>query len=88
MRPKQSEIGGKNISGKHIRELRIKAGMQQKELLVKLWQNGVDLDASSLSKIEGQTRRVLDYELLAFAEILQVDIRELLTGIKSPARKK
>ena len=41
---------------------------------------GVDLNASALSKLEGQLRIVTDVELLAFAEILDVDVMWLLTG--------
>ena len=40
----------------------------------------IDINASALSKLEGQLRTVTDIELLAFAEILDVDVFWLLTG--------
>ena len=40
----------------------------------------MDLSASGLSKLEGQLRYVTDFELLAFAEILNVSVQWLLTG--------
>ena len=40
----------------------------------------MDINASALSKLEGQLRTVTDIELLAFAEILDVDVFWLLTG--------
>ena len=55
-------------------------GMKQKELLAQLKVRGVDINASALSKLEGQLRTVTDIELLAFAEILDVDVFWLLTG--------
>ena len=36
------------------------------------------MNASGLSKIEGQTRHVNDYELVAFADILGVSVNWLL----------
>ena len=55
-------------------------GAGQKELLAQLQVRGVDLSASGLSKLEGQLRYVTDFELLAFAEILNVSVQWLLTG--------
>ena len=39
---------------------------------------GVDINPSSLSKLEGQTRSATDIELKAIANILGVSIEELL----------
>ena len=39
---------------------------------------GVDINPSSLSKLEGQTRSITDVELKAIAAILKVSIDELL----------
>ena len=43
--------------------------MKQKELLAQLQVNGVDMNASGLSKLEGQIRYVTDVELIALADI-------------------
>ena len=39
---------------------------------------GVDLNASGLSKLEGQLRSVLDYEIVALAKVLNVSVLWLL----------
>ncbi|WP_322173348.1 hypothetical protein [Acutalibacter caecimuris] len=57
--------------------------MKQKELLAQLQVRGVDLNASGLSKLEGQIRYVTDMELLALADILGVSVMWLLTGLDS-----
>ncbi|WP_322199470.1 hypothetical protein [Acutalibacter intestini] len=60
--------------------------MKQKELLAQLQVRGVDLNASGLSKLEGQIRFVTDIELLALADILNVSVMWLLTG-EEPVKK-
>lgn len=80
MRPRTQKIGDKNICGARIEERRHSLSMKQKELLAQLQVKGVDMSSSALSKIEGQIRVLSDFELLAFAEILDVDPMWLLTG--------
>ena len=48
--------------------------MKQKDLLTKLQIKGVDINASGLSKLEGQLRYVADFELVALADVLGVSI--------------
>lgn len=62
----------KNISGKKLRELRIKANMTQRQLAEKLQLQGVDISMKEISKIENNTRLVKDFELMAFAKVLNV----------------
>jgi len=78
MRIRKKPLGDKNLVGARIESIRRNRGMKQKELLAQL--RGVDINASALSKLEGQLRTVTDIELLAFAEILDVDVFWLLTG--------
>lgn len=78
MRIRKAEIGERNLIGAKVEELRKKIGMKQKELLAQLQVHGVNVNASGLSKIEGQTRSVSDVELVAFAQILNVSVLELL----------
>ena len=80
MRIRKKALGDKNLVGARIEAARRTCGMKQKELLAQLQVRGVDLNASALSKLEGQLRIVTDIELLAFAEILDVDVMWLLTG--------
>jgi transcriptional regulator with XRE-family HTH domain len=64
--------------GARIEAARKKQGMKQKELLAQLQVNGVDMNASGLSKLEGQIRYVNDRELAALADILNVSVDWLL----------
>jgi transcriptional regulator with XRE-family HTH domain len=52
--------------------------MKQKDLLAQLQVKGVDLNASALSKLEGQLRSVSDIELVALAGILNVSVDWLI----------
>lgn len=67
-----------NIVGKKIETRRKSIGMKQKDLLAQIQIRGIEMNASGLSKIEGQIRHVSDYELLAFADILGVSVNWLL----------
>ena len=78
MRRRKLETGNKNIVGERIVSLRKSRGIRQKDLLVQLQIRGVDVSYSVLSKIEGQTRAVYDYEILAFADIFGITADELL----------
>ena len=80
MRIRKKELGEKNLAGARIEAVRRSKGMKQKELLAQLQVRGVDINASALSKLEGQLRIITDIELLAFAEILDADLLWLLTG--------
>ena len=78
MRIRKQEIGEKNIVGKKVLERRKELNMKQKDLLTRLQIKGIELNASGLSKIEGQVRCVNDYELKALAESLEVSPAYLL----------
>ena len=78
MRIRKAEIGERNLIGAKVEELRKKLGMKQKELLAQFQVHGVIVNASGLSKIEGQTRSVSDIELMAFAQILNASVLYLL----------
>lgn len=80
MRLRSRPLGDKNLIGARVESARKDQGMKQKELLAQLQVRGVDLNASGLSKLEGQIRFVTDSELLALADILNVSVYWLLTG--------
>ena len=63
MRLRKQALGNRNLVG---------------ELLAQLQVNGVDMNASGLSKLEGQIRYVTDFELAALANILNVSVDWLL----------
>lgn len=78
MRIRKQPIGTKNICGTKVEERRKAIGMKQKDLLTQLQIRGVDLNASGLSKLEGQVRSVCDTELIALSEVLGVSVNWLL----------
>lgn len=78
MRIRKQELGDMNIIGEKVEKQRKSIGMKQKDLLAQLQIRGVDLNASGLSKLEGQLRGVSDYELKAIAESLDVSVNWLL----------
>jgi len=78
IKPRIQEIGKKNIIGAKIVEIREEQDMKQKELLTRLQVLGMDISATSLSRLEGQHRLAQDYEVAIVAQALKVDIRELL----------
>ena len=78
MRLRKQALGNRNFVGARVEMARKRQGMKQKELLAQLQVNGVDMNASGLSKLEGQIRYVTDIELVALADILEVSVDWLL----------
>ena len=78
MRIRKQELGDRNIIGEKIEQQRKAMGMKQKDLLTQLQIKGIDLNASGLSKLEGQLRYVTDFELKAISEVLGVTVNYLL----------
>jgi ribosomal protein L20 len=78
MRLRKQALGNRNLVGARVEMARKNQGMKQKELLAQLQVNGVDMNASGLSKLEGQIRYVTDFELSALANILNVSVDWLL----------
>lgn len=78
MRIRKQEIGECNIIGVRVEQRRKELRMKQKELLTALQIEGIEMNASGLSKLEGQIRKVSDYELVALAKILSVSVNTLL----------
>lgn len=72
MRTRKQPLGNRNICGERIEIRRKQLGMKQKDLLAQLQLKGIDINASGLSKLEGQTRSVLDKELIALSDVLDV----------------
>jgi transcriptional regulator with XRE-family HTH domain len=70
----------KNIVGKRVAEARhsCKPGLTQDALSGKLARLGVQIDRAAIAKIENDDRHVLDYELKALADVLDVEVNWLL----------
>ncbi len=86
MRLRKQSLGSRNLVGERVEALRKKKGMKQKDLLAQLQVRGVDMNASALSKLEGQIRYVTDFELIALSDILEVSVNYLL-GISEENKK-
>ncbi len=78
MRTRKQALGDRNIVGAKIEAKRKEMGLKQKALLTQLQIKGVDLNASGLSKLEGQLRYVTDFELKVIADVLGVTVNWLL----------
>ena len=78
MKPRKAEYGTKNICGANIERIRKASGMKQTTLIARMQLLGVDINPSSLSKLEGQTRLASDVELKAISLILGVPMEELV----------
>lgn len=78
MKPRKLEYGTKNICGANIERIRKAQGMKQTTLISQMQLLGVDINPSSLSKLEGQTRIATDVELKAISKILGVSMAELV----------
>lgn len=72
----------RNISGRRIAEARAAAQppLTQDDLSARLALIGVQMDRAAVAKIENNLRRVLDFELLAIARVLEVKVDWLLGG--------
>ncbi len=77
MKPRKSELGDKNIIGAKVTKIRKLNKMSQKELAINMQLLDCDINFSSLSKLEGQTRVATDKEIKAIAEIFNIKIDDL-----------
>ena len=67
-----------NIIGKKVVTIRKEGGIKQKDLLARLQTVGMDISATSLSRLEGQYRLVQDFEVVMVAKALDISVEELL----------
>ena len=70
--------GNSNLIYEKLRQYREDADLSQKQLAEKMQQAGVPISQSAISRIEGNLRYVLDYELLGFCLVLQVRPEDLM----------
>ena len=78
MRLRKQAIGTRNVVGARVEARRKELGIKQKELLALLKEQNIEINASGLSKLEGQIRSVPDYELIALSKALDVSVNWLL----------
>ena len=70
--------GRRNICGERVRMARLAKRISQETLAAKMQTLGVNIAQDAISNIEAGRRLGMDYELRAFATVLQVPIEELL----------
>ncbi|NMA82500.1 MAG: helix-turn-helix transcriptional regulator [Epulopiscium sp.] len=68
----------RNIIGPRVKAARLKNKLTQKELSTKLETLAVYIDRASISKLEQQKRIIIDIELLALSQVLNVSVNWLL----------
>ena len=66
----------RNIVGRRVQQarLRLKPPVSQEDLAARLEARGIELDRSAVSRIESETRYVMDYEAAALAQVLKVSV--------------
>ena len=78
-------LNGKcNISGARVREARLRLGMSQETLSIKLQLAGLQMGQMAVSRIETGKRLVPDFELPVLAAVLHVTVDWLLGGSTAP----
>ena len=77
MKTRKNLYGSKNIIGKSVERLRKEKGIKQKDFIAQMQVMGCDMNPTSYSKLEGQTRSATDKEVFIIAKILNVSIEEL-----------
>jgi hypothetical protein len=62
--------------GQRVRQARLRLSpvVSQEDLAGRLAGQGIQLDRSAVTRIEGQTRYVMDYEAMAIARALKVSV--------------
>ena len=78
MKPRNRKPGDKNIIGKKVLSYRLTNKIKQKDFLAHLQVLGLDISATSLSRIEWQERLVQDYEIVMIAKAMKTNPNELL----------
>jgi len=71
------EKGIRNVLGPTIKFYRKRNGITQESLTELLNSQGINIDRPMIVKIENQTRKIYDYEICAFAKVLEIDPKDL-----------
>ncbi len=77
MKTRKNNYGTENLIGKNVEKIRKERGIKQKDFIAKLQLEGLDINPTSYSKLEGRTRLATDKEVYFIAKLLNVKIEEL-----------
>ena len=75
------ERGIRNELGPNIKFYRNEMGITQEQLSILLYNEGVKINRSMLTKIENQTRGLHDFQIRKIAKILKVEYKDLFDKI-------
>lgn len=81
MKPRLKPLGDKNMIGANVTKIRRLNHMSQKELAISMQLLGCDINYTSLSKLEGQTRIATDREVYAISKIFDINVDELFKDL-------
>ena len=76
---KTGQLPRRNLIGERIRKARLacKPPVTQDDLAGRLAARAVTMDQTAISRIENQTRYLMDYEIVAIAKALKVSVAYL-----------
>ncbi len=77
MKLRKIEYGNCNIIGRRVEHLRKEKRIKQKDFIARLQLEGLDMNPTSYSKLEGQIRIATDKEVLAIAKVLEIKTDDL-----------
>ena len=77
MKTRKQDYGSSNMIGKQVHMLREEKNIKQKDFIAQLQANGLDINPTSYSKLEGQVRGATDKEVYYISKALGVPMEEL-----------
>ena len=77
MKTRKNNYGTENLIGRNVEKIRKERGIKQKDFIAKLQLDGLDINPTSYSKLEGRTRLATDKEVYFIAKLLNVKIEVL-----------
>ena len=77
MKTRSKAYGNSNVIGKCVERLRLSKKIKQSDFIARLQSEGLDINPTSYSKLEGQSRQANDLEIYYIAKVLNVQISTL-----------
>lgn len=77
MKLRKREYGDSNLIGRNVERLRKDRKIKQKDFIARLQIEGLDINPTSYSKLEGQVRNATDKEVFVIAKVLGIAMEEL-----------
>ena len=80
MKIRAKDYDDRNLIGRQVEALRKARGIKQKDFIARLQVAGLDINPTSYSKLEGQTRIATDKEVRVIAQVLGVPMEALFVN--------